>query len=113
MSLDAWIALFVTALVFGGLQLRRRIPIDLMFMGALIAVTLTGVITPAQALKNFSNPAVITIGALLIVSSGLRATGVRDWLGQILLGSVTDERSALRRVGVALVASSGFVLNTA
>ena len=77
-NVDPWIAIGVTALVFAGLQMRRRLPVDLMFIGALVAVTLTGVISPAQALKNFSNPAVITIAGLLIVAAGLKATGVLD-----------------------------------
>lgn len=110
---DAWIAVGVTALVFVGLQMRRRLPVDLMFIGALVAVTVTGVITPAQALKNFSNPAVVTIAGLLIVAAGLKATGVLDWLGQMLLGNVKDERTALMRLGVVLVSTSAFVLNTA
>ena len=110
---SAWIALIVTGLVFAGLQLRRRLPVDLMFIGALVVVTVTGVITPEQALKNFSNPAVITIAALLIVASGLRATGVLDWLGDALLGKVDHERPALLRLALALVTTSAFLLNTA
>lgn len=112
-NVDPWIAIGVTALVFAGLQMRRRLPVDLMFIGALVAVTLTGVISPAQALKNFSNPAVITIAGLLIVAAGLKATGVLDWLGQVLLGNVQTEGTALRRLGLILATTSAFVLNTA
>lgn len=112
-SPDPWIAIGVTVLVFSGLQMRRRLPIDLIFMGALVAVTITGVITPAQALKNFSNPAVITIAGLLIVAAGLKSTGVLDWLGQLLLGRIKDEGKALRRIALVLATTSAFVLNTA
>lgn len=112
-SPQPWIAIAVTAMVFLGLQLRRRLPVDLMFLGALVAVTLTGVISPAEALKNFANPAVITIAGLLVVAAGLRSTGVLDWLGQILLGDVSDVPTATRRLALVLVTTSAFVLNTA
>ena len=110
---DAWIALTVTALVFVGLQLRRNAPPDVLFLGGLVAVTVTGVITPEEALEGFSNPAPLTIAGLLAVAAGLRTTGVLDWVGNTLLGTAHTERSALRRLTVTLVAASAVVLNTA
>ena len=112
-SPDPWIAVTVTTLVFAGLQMRRRLPVDLMFIGALVVVTLTGVITPDQAFENFGNPAVITIAGLLVVAAGLKSTGVLDWLGEVLLGRVSNTSSALRRLALILVTTSAFVLNTA
>ena len=90
-----WIALSVTALVFIALQLRRGVPTDLLFLSGMVAVTLTGVITPTRAFAGFANPAVLTIGALLIVAQGLRSTGVLDWVGRALLGRVQTERGTL------------------
>ena len=55
----------------------------------------------------------ITIGSLLVVSAALSATGVLDWVGQKLLGRVDQEAVAMRRLAVALVATSAFLLNTA
>jgi len=112
-ELDPWIAIVVTALVFIGLQMRRRLPVDLMFIGALVAVTVTGVISPEEALENFSNPAVITIAGLLVVAAGLKTTGVLDRIGQLLLGNVEKEGQAMRRIALVLVSTSAFVLNTA
>lgn len=112
-SADPWIAVIVTTMVFLGLQMRRRLPVDLMFMGALVAVTLTGVISPKSALENFANPAVITIAGLLIVAAGLKSTGVLDWLGQVMLSNVSDTQGAMRRLAVVLLTTSAFVLNTA
>ena len=75
------ISILITASVFITLQFRRGAPVDLLFLGAMIGVTVTGVITPSQALEGFANPAVITIGALLAVSAGLQSSGVLDWVG--------------------------------
>ena len=113
MPLDAWIAIFITFVVFTVLQIRRGAPVDVLFLGALIGVTLSGVITPTEALAGFANPAVIAIGALLAVAAGLRSTGVLDWIGQTLLGSAKTETQAMRRLAIALLSTSAFLLNTA
>jgi di/tricarboxylate transporter len=108
-----WIAVGVTALVFVGLQLRRGVPTDLLFLMGMVAVTVTGVITPERAYAGFSNPAVLTIAALLVVAEGLRATGVLDWVGRALLGRVQTESGAMLRLVPTLVVTSAFMLNTA
>lgn len=108
-----WIAVAVTLAVFGLLQLRRGAPTDLLFLGGLMIVTLTGVISPQQAFAGFSNQALLTIAALLVVAAGLRSTGVLDWVGNKLLGGAHNERDALWRLAPALVVSSAFTLNTA
>ena len=112
-ELHPWIALATTALVFVGLQLRRGAPTDLLFLMGALLVTVTGVITPEQAFQGFANPAVLTIGALLIVAEALRSTGLLDWVGRSLLGKVHSERAALWRLAPVLLASSAFLLNTA
>ena len=111
-SFHGWIAIITTVLVFAGMQRRRGAPPDLLFLGGLVIVTLCGVIGPHEALAGFANPAVLTIGALFAVAAGLRYTGVLDWVGHLLLGGAQDERSALRRLSVSLLAASAFLLNT-
>ncbi len=108
-----WIAIAATVLVFLGLQLRRGAPTDLLFLLALIGVTIAGVITPEEAFRGFSNPALLTIAGLLVVAAGLRSSGVLDWVGNKMLGSAETERSAMLRLIPALIASSAFMLNTA
>lgn len=104
-------ALAVVAGVFVLLMVRRAMPVDLLFVGGLVAVTLGGAISPANALAGFSSPPVLLIGALFAAAAGLRTTGALDWIGGWLLGSATTERSALWRM--TLVApTSAFVLNT-
>ncbi len=109
---DGWISILVTLAVLLGLQQRRGIPIDLMFLAGLLVVTLTGVISPSEALDGFANPAVITIAALFVAAAALRETGVLDWVGQALLGNVRTEKTALWRLAVSIVPFSAFVLNT-
>lgn len=108
-----WIAIAATIAVFLALQLRRAAPTDLLFLLALVGVTVTGVISPEDAFRGFSNPALLTIAGLLVVAAGLRSAGVLDWVGKKMLGSVETERSAMLRLVPALIASSAFMLNTA
>lgn len=108
-----WIALATTLVIFLTLLCRRRTPLDLLFLTGLLFVTLTGVIEPTQAFSGFANPAVLTIGALLAISAGLRKCGVIDWLGDKLLGAAQNEKNGLVRLGLSLVSASAFLLNTA
>jgi di/tricarboxylate transporter len=108
-----YVAVGVTIFVFLALQFRRGAATDLLFLFGLMIVTLTGVITPEEALRGFANPAPLTVAGLLAVAAGLRAAGVLDWVGHTLLGRVQTERQALRRLGAALITSSAFMLNTA
>ncbi len=109
----SWVAIAATIFVFLGLQLRRGAPTDLLFLLALIGVTIAGVITPEEAFRGFSNQALLTIAGLLVVAAGLRSSGVLDWVGNKMLGSAETERSAMLRLAPALIASSAFMLNTA
>jgi di/tricarboxylate transporter len=64
-------------------ELLRVDLIALLVMGSL---ALTGVLSPADALSGFSNPAVITVWAMFIISGGLTRTGVANIIGNRVLG---------------------------
>lgn len=112
LSLDGWIALIVIGFVFCGLVWLRRTPIELLFLTGLVAVTLSGVISPRQAVEGFASPAVLFIAALFAASAGLRTTGALDWIGTKVLGSAETERAAIWRLAGTVVPVSAFVLNT-
>ncbi len=112
-ELHPYIAIGTTLFVFLAIQLRHGIPTDLLFLTALMVVTVTGVISPGQALSGFANPAPLTVAALLAVAAGLRSAGVLDWVGRTLLGQIQTERRALFRLAAALISASAFMLNTA
>jgi len=113
LNIDAWIAIGVTVGIFAMLQLRRNVPTDLLFLFGMMIVTLTGVITPAEAFAGLASTAVLIIGSLLVVAAGLRVTGVLDWIGHRWLGRFKSERAALLALAVGLVSTSAFLLNTA
>ena len=107
------IALSVTAGVFLILQFRRGVAVDWLFLCGMLVVTGTGVLPVSEAIGSFASSAILTIGGLLAVSAGLRATGVLDWVGEKLLGGAATEQSAMWRLAVSMIATSALLLNTA
>lgn len=79
----------VTVFVILGLTLAlfvfSRLRPDLVALMALLALVLTGTLTPAQALAGFADGTTILIAALFVVGEGLARTGVTAWLSQLLL----------------------------
>jgi len=61
------------------------IPMEVTALLSLGAVALVGLVSPAEALSGFSNPAVITIWAVFILSGGLTRTGVANVIGHFVL----------------------------
>jgi di/tricarboxylate transporter len=67
------------------LFITERIRLDLTALLVLGALAITGLVTPAEALSGFSNPAVITVWAVFILSAGLSRTGVADVVGRQMM----------------------------
>ena len=55
---------------------------DLVALGALLILVLSGIVSAADAFLGFSHPAVVTVATVLVVSEVLRTTGVVDILGR-------------------------------
>ena len=60
------------------------VPVDVVGLLVLSALTLTGLVSPTDALTGFSSPAVVTVSAMFILSAGLTKTGVAYRIGQPL-----------------------------
>lgn len=71
----------VTAL---GLFLSDRLRPDLIALLSLVALGVTGVLTPQEAFSGFSRSAVITILSIFILAEGLQRTGVTEQVGDLL-----------------------------
>jgi di/tricarboxylate transporter len=73
--------LLLVALVLFGLE---RIPIDIVTLLLVIAMILTGTLSPAEAFAGFGNDIIITIAGLFVLTGGLVKTGVVDLVGRRL-----------------------------
>ena len=63
----------------------EKLRVDVIALLVLLTLILTGLLEPLEAFSGFSNPAVITVWAVYIVSGGLFRTGVADMLGERII----------------------------
>lgn len=107
-------ALSTTLIILGAavlLILSERLRADLVALLVLVALGLSGVLTPQEAFSGFSRSAVITIMAVSILAEGLRRTGVTDRIGDLLL-QVVGRRESYLVVGTMLAgATLSLVMN--
>ncbi len=54
---------------------------DLVALLVLSVLAITGLVSPSEAVAGFSNPAVITVWAMFILSEGLTRAGIADLIG--------------------------------
>jgi di/tricarboxylate transporter len=101
--LAATVALFVS----------DRLRLDLVALLSLLALVLSGILTTAEALAGFSDPVVLMIAALFVVSGALFETGVAARLGGALSGLAGA--NPVRVTAVVMLAAgvlSGFMSST-
>jgi di/tricarboxylate transporter len=67
------------------LFVSEKLRVDVVAMLVLAALILTGLISAEEAFAGFSSPAVITVGAVFVISGALYQTGVADMIGQSML----------------------------
>jgi di/tricarboxylate transporter len=82
------------------------IRMDLVSLMVLLALGLTGQVTPTEAFAGFSNPAVITVAAMFIISAAIANTGATTKLGQRLMQYAGT--SEVRLVVIVMVTVAGF-----
>lgn len=80
MSLDSLLVLTLICLAVV-MFIWEKIAPELTAMLVLAALVVSGVLTPAEGTAGFSNPAVITIGAMFVLSTALKKTGLVTALG--------------------------------
>ena len=109
MSLDI-VLVFLILLVSVVLFITEWIRVDLIALLVMGTLALAGLISPADALSGFSNPAVVTVWAVLILSGGLARTGVAGWIGGFVLRLAGD--GEVRLMAVIMISAgllSGFM----
>ncbi len=92
------------------LFIKNKIRMDLVGLLILSSLAITGLVTPTEALSGFSNPAVITVWAVLILSGGLARTGIASKIGKFVLRLAGD--SEIRLLAIVMLTSgilSGFM----
>lgn len=70
-------------------------PLEVLAMLVMGVLAITNIVSPKEALAGFSNPAVVTIWAVFILSGGLTRTGIANILGRQLLKVAGQKDSTL------------------
>src|SRR5687767_8426001 len=112
-TLKAVVTLLILAAAMYGFVSERLAP-DLTALLALLALLLSGVLTPYEAFAGFSHPATISVAAVLVLSAGVERTGVLTYIARRLLTPLASSQLTITIViMVTISALSAFVNNTA
>lgn len=89
-------------------------PLEVLALLVLGVLAITGLVSPVNALSGFSNPAVVTIWAVFILSGGLTRTGIANILGRYLL-KVAGSGSSRMMILIMIISGglSAFMNNVA
>lgn len=107
--IDAIIVLGLLAVAFAFFIFDWLAP-DVVALGVLSVLVLSGVVTPSEAFQGFSSGAVVTIAGLMIIGSGLARTGVVRWVARGLEKIVRDSERRMLLLNTTIPgALSGFI----
>ena len=92
--------------------ISNRMGMDVAMLGGLVLLMLGGVVEVDHAVAGFASTAVLMLGGLFIIASGLERTGAIRLFALRLLGHPTSLISAQWRLMMPVSALSGFMNNT-
>ena len=110
-NLYAWITI-LTVLTMFTVLLLTKLRADVVFLGAISILFVTGVLNAKEAFSGFSSTSVVIIGVLFVVVAGLTHTGVLQWIVKHLLGQPETYSKAVVRLMLPVAALSSFLSNT-
>ena len=110
-SIYAWITIATVLIMFTTL-LVTKLRSDVVFLGAVGVLFVTGVLDAKEAFSGFSGTSVITVGVLFVVVAGLTRTGVLHCIVRYLLGTPGSYAKAVTRLMLPVAFLSSFLSNT-
>jgi di/tricarboxylate transporter len=111
-QMDIWIvSLLLVSTLY--LLISEKISIDVTAIGIMVALMVTGILAPKEAVAGFANPAVITVGSMFLLSRAMIRTGMVGLISQ----AVTDWSGGRAWFAMLLVllivgVASAFINNT-
>lgn len=111
MEWQGWFTLGLCITVLAALIFTRVGP-HLIMVGALTILSVTGILSSADALGGFSNSGLITVAGMFVVAAGMHASGAIDLLVNKLLGRPKTAKAALNRMFWPVAFLSSFLNNT-
>jgi di/tricarboxylate transporter len=106
--------LILTLVILGGAVaalLSERLRPDLVALLAVLALGVTGVLTPEETFSGFSGQAVITLLGLFILAEGLQRAGVTERAAEAISRVAGDRESVLVLVVMLAAAALSLLMN--
>jgi di/tricarboxylate transporter len=95
------------------LLISDKAPVDLVAVGIMVTLAVTGVLEPQEAVAGFASPAVLTVAAMFLMSRGMIRTGAVGFIGQRVIAAARgNHRQALLMSLLIVATASAFINNT-
>lgn len=111
LALPAWITL-VTVITMFSLLLFTKLEADIVFVGGMTSLLVTGTLPTKDVLAGFSSPSVVVVGVLFVVVAGMVHTGVLQWIVKHILGTPRSYSGAVTRLMLPVAVLSSVLSNT-
>ena len=92
---------------------NKKIPVDLVALGIMVSLVITGVIGADEALSGFSNQATLAVAAMFILSQSLIKSNLINYLGPFM-ENILDKNYSISILSMAFIMGSisAFINNT-
>jgi len=110
--IDIWIVSLVIVTVVI-LLVTEKLSVDVTAIGIIVFLSVTGILSPVEAVSGFSNPAVITVAAMFLISSAMVRTGAVSLISDRVVSiSRGNTALAVSLIFFTVAVSSAFINNT-
>jgi di/tricarboxylate transporter len=106
-----YLIVFITLIFALILFIWGRFRHDIVAVICLLVLVMVGIIPAGEAFSGFSHPAVITVAAVLIVSSGLQKAGIIDVIGKWVMKTGDNLTVQIGVLTVLVCIASAFMNN--
>ncbi|MGE0102471.1 MAG: SLC13 family permease [Blastocatellales bacterium] len=107
------LTLFILGMTVYGYVSEKFSP-DVTSLLAILALLITGILTPEEAFAGFSHPATISVAAVLVLSAGIERTGALTFVARRILAPLGKSELLLTFILMLVIGSlSAFINNTA
>ena len=103
---------FFILLVAGVLFATNKVRPDVVALLTVLALMLTGILTPQEALSGFGNPVVLLVAGLLVVGESLTRTGVAQAISRWMMRTAGDSETRLLVLVMGTAAVLGAVMSS-
>jgi di/tricarboxylate transporter len=95
------------------LLVTEKLPVDLTSIGIIVILAVTGILTPTEAIAGFASPAVMTVGAMFLISRGMIRTGAVGYISRAVMHQAKGNPVRIILLILLIVGvSSAFINNT-